>query len=53
MSKPKYIMCTDGIRRTEKEYGEWLYNLQELAMNEPDDLTDEELEALQNEGLIY
>jgi len=49
----KKILCTDGIKRTPKQYGEWLTNLQELAENEPEDLTDEELEALQNEGLMY
>lgn len=50
---PKLIMCTDGIKRTEKQYGKWLHNLQELAMLEPDDLTKEELEALEQEGLYY
>lgn len=49
----KKILCTDGIRRTEAQYEEWLENLQELAELEPDDLTDEEIEALQNEGLWY
>ena len=38
---------------TEKQYDEWLYNLQELAMNEPKDLTDAEFKALEKEGLIY
>ena len=47
------ILCTDGVERTRKEYGEWLTNLQELAENEPEDLTEEEVEALQREGLIY
>ena len=51
--KPKLIMCTDGVQRTEKQYDEWLYNLQELAMNEPKDLTDAEFKALEKEGLIY
>lgn len=46
-------MCCDGVKRTEKQYGEWLYNLQELAMLEPGDLTDEELDALEQEGLLY
>ena len=46
-------MCTDGVRRTEKQYDEWLYNLQELAMSEPQDLTNEEFAALEKEGLIY
>lgn len=49
----KKILCTDGIERTEKQYGKWLLNLQELAEQEPEDLTDEELEALQQEGLWY
>lgn len=53
MSKPKKLMCTDGVERTEAQYGKWLTNLQTLAMLEPEDLTDEELEALQNEGLMY
>lgn len=53
MSKTKKIMCTDGIERTKTQYGKWLLNLQELAMLEPDDLTNEEWEALQNEGLMY
>ena len=47
------ILCTDGVERTQKEYGEWLTNLQELAENEPEDLTEEEVEALQREGLMY
>lgn len=51
--KPRLIMCTDGVKRTEKQYGEWLYNLQEIAMSEPKDLTDAEFEALEKEGLIY
>ena len=46
-------MCTDGVCRTEKQYNKWLHHLQELAMNEPEDLTDEEFEALEREGLIY
>lgn len=49
----KKIMCTDGEQRTEAEYGEWLANLQEVAEQEPNDLTNEEYEALQKEGLIY
>ena len=49
----KRIMCTDGISRTEHQYGMWLRNLQELAENEPGDLTEEEIEALQLEGLWY
>lgn len=49
----KKILCTDGIERTRKQYGEWLANLQELAELEPEDLTDEEIEALENEGLWY
>lgn len=49
----KKILCTDGVERTPKQYGKWLTNLQELAENEPGDLTDEEFAALQNEGLIY
>lgn len=47
------IRCTDGFERTEEEYEEWLTNLQQLAELEPEDLTDDELEALQNEGLWY
>lgn len=47
------IMCTDGVERTQHQYEEWLTNLQDLAEQEPGDLTDEELEALQNEGLMY
>lgn len=47
------IMCTDGVRRTPTQYGEWLKNLQDLAEQEPEDLTNEELEALQLEGLWY
>lgn len=47
------IMCTDGVKRTQREYETWLYNLQELAELEPEDLTNEELEALQQEGLWY
>ena len=49
----KKIKCVDGVERTQKEYGEWLYNLQELALNEPNDLTDDEWLALEQEGLIY
>lgn len=49
----KKIMCTDGVKRTQDEYEEWLTNLQELAENEPEDLTDDELRALQDEGLWY
>lgn len=49
----KKIMCTDGVERTPSQYGKWLKNLQDLAEQEPGDLTDEELEALQNEGLMY
>lgn len=48
----KKILCTDGIERTEKQYAEWLYNLQELALVEPDDLTSEEWLALEKEGLV-
>lgn len=47
------IKCTDGITRTQREYERWLANLQDLAEQEPGDLTDEEYEALQLEGLIY
>lgn len=47
------IMCTDGIERTQHQYEQWLTNLQELAELEPEDLTNEELEALQLEGLMY
>ena len=47
------IMCTDGVSRTKRQYEQWLTNLQELAENEPGDLTDDEYEALQKEGLIY
>lgn len=49
----KKILCTDGVERTPSQYGKWLANLQELAELEPEDLTSEELQALQNEGLIY
>jgi len=49
----KKIMCTDGVERTYSQYCRWLRNLQDLAEQEPEDLTDEEYEALQNEGLIY
>lgn len=49
----KKILCTDGIKRTEEEYTEWLYNLQEVADENPDKLTDEEFDALQKEGLVY
>lgn len=45
--------CEDGVMRTEKQYGEWLMNLQELYEEEPNDLTEEEFTALQNNGLIY
>lgn len=47
------IICTDGQKRTPKEYGEWLKNLQELAELEPGDLTGDEIEALTKEGLWY
>ena len=47
------IMCTDGISRTKHQYEMWLTNLQELAENEPGDLTEEEIEALQLEWLWY
>lgn len=47
------ILCVDGIKRTEREYDEWLYALQEMAVNEPQDLTNEEIEALAKEGLWY
>lgn len=49
----KKILCTDGVERTQRQYERWLANLQELAELEPNDLTDEELEALQMEGLWY
>lgn len=47
------ILCVDGVERTPSQYGKWLENLQELAENEPEDLTDDEIEALQKEGLWY
>ena len=47
------IMCTDGVARTPSQYSEWLQNLQDLAEQEPGDLTSEEVEALQLEGLWY
>lgn len=46
-------LCTDGVVRTEAEYGEWLKNLQELAEIEPGDLTNDEIEALTKEGLLW
>ena len=46
------IECADGVLRTPKQYGEWLANLQELAELEPNDLTEQEYLALENEGLI-
>lgn len=49
----KYIVCTDEVKRTQHQYEEWLTNLQDLAEQEPDDLTDEEYQALELEGLIY
>lgn len=49
----KTILCTDGVERTPSQYGRWLKNLQDLAEQEPGDLTDEEVEALQLEGLWY
>lgn len=49
----KTILCTDGVKRTPREYGRWLKNLQDLAEQEPGDLTNDELQALQNEGLWY
>ena len=50
---PKTILCTDGVERTTREYHCWLKNLQDLAEQEPGDLTNDELQALQNEGLWY
>lgn len=47
------ISCTDGVKRTHKEYIAWLANLQDLAILEPEDLTCEEWLALEKEGLIY
>lgn len=47
------IKCLDGVERTPEEFGEWLYNLQELAFTEPNDLTDAEIETLQRVGLLY
>lgn len=47
------ILCVDGVERTQREYGIWLKNLQDLAEQEPGDLTSEEIEALQLEGLWY
>ena len=49
----KKIICADGVERTQREYGLWLANLQDIAEEEPDDLTNEEIEALQLEGLWY
>ena len=49
----KKILCEDGIERTYNQYCRWLKNLQDLAEEEPNDLTSEELEALQNAGLWY
>lgn len=53
VEKQNIILCTDGVSRTYDEYTAWLTNLQELAETEPNDLTNEEIQALQNEGLWY
>ena len=42
--------CVDGLIRTEQEYYSWIRNLGELAMQEPQDLTDTEQKALLLEG---
>jgi len=47
------IMCTDGVERTPSQYDKWLRNLQDLAEQEPGDLTGDELKALQDAGLLY
>lgn len=49
----KKILCLDGIKRTYADYCEWLANLQELAEEKPELLTEEEYTALQNEGLYF
>jgi len=48
----KYIKCTDGKYRSAQEYQAWIANLQELAEQEPNDLTEAERKALEKEGLL-
>lgn len=43
------ILCADGVKRTNKEYREWIKFLKDVFEQEPNDLTSVEKLALEME----
>lgn len=46
------IGCTDGVYRDLPDFISWLKHLVSLYRMEPSDLTEEEIEVLEDEGFI-